>query len=405
MRRKRRSPNYLIEFRFFGKAKFEMKQLIWEINRKFHIRPKHRPVPHITLVGPFKTKNQKKLVDDFKKLSQKQDILSFKVEGFDTFGDTNVVFINIKPDKKLDQFRWELSKKLRSYCYLGPYDLKREFEFHSTIAMKLAPKKFKKIKRYIDRKPKPNFKHILLRVSLIKNQKILYEYDFMLRKLLNRHEAKSRDVLSHTFDKLNQVIERTNLIPPTEIEEIDLDNISEGLFSKFVKRFRSRKIFFISDTHFDHKNIIRYCKRPFKSTAEMNKKMLQNWNKTVKSNDIVFFLGDLSFGKNGRKAEYWLKKLKGNIYYIKGNHENISRKTNVYKRLIIKYKGEKFFLVHDPKDVPPSWEGWAICGHHHNNKPVEFPLVNKKTKRINVSVELIDYTPIQFERLLEKMQK
>ena len=50
------------------------------------------------------------------------------------------------------------------------------------------------------------------------------------------------------------------------------------------------EILFISDTHFDHTNIIKFCKRPFKSTNEMNEVMLDNWNSTVKKNDIVFLL-------------------------------------------------------------------------------------------------------------------
>ncbi len=58
-------------------------------------------------------------------------------------------------------------------------------------------------------------------------------------------------------------------------------------------------------------------------------------------------------------------------------------------------------MVHDPKNVPPNWNGWVICGHHHNNYPKEFPFINGKTKRINVSIEMIDYTPLDLDRLLE----
>lgn len=401
--------HYLIEFRFFGTAKKEMKRLIYEIKNKFNIRTRHRAVPHISLAGPFMTRNQRKLVSDFKSLCDKQGIMHFNVVGYNTFEHSKVVFIDVKPDNNMDEFRWKLSKTLQPYCSLKPYDLERKFEYHSTLAMKLQPKKFKEIKKYIDSKPKPNFKHVLMRVTLIRNQKILYEYDFLLNKLLNRREAKSRNILSQSFDKLNEYlgnkIEDTQVGTLTEIKEIDLENIEEGLLSKLISKFRKRRIFFISDTHFDHTNIIRYCKRPFKSTDEMNMTMLNNWNNTVKSNDVVFFLGDMGFGKGSRRADYWLKKLNGNIFFIKGNHEKISRKDNVYDRIILKHKRRKFFVTHDPKDVPSNWKDWAICGHHHNNKPEEFPLVNKKTKRINVSVELIDYKPILLDDLLEVIQK
>jgi calcineurin-like phosphoesterase family protein len=58
-------------------------------------------------------------------------------------------------------------------------------------------------------------------------------------------------------------------------------------------------------------------------------------------------------------------------------------------------------LVHDPKDIPKDWNEWVICGHHHNNYPMDFPLINGKTKMINVGVELINYTPLNIENLFD----
>jgi len=50
--------HYLIEFRFHGKAKYEIKKLVYEINRKFRLRTK-RAIPHISLAGPFYTNDEK----------------------------------------------------------------------------------------------------------------------------------------------------------------------------------------------------------------------------------------------------------------------------------------------------------------------------------------------------------
>lgn len=55
-------------------------------------------------------------------------------------------------------------------------------------------------------------------------------------------------------------------------------------------------IYFIADTHFNHTNIIKYCKRPFKDANEMNEYIIEKWNSVVKDDDIVYHLGDVGFG-------------------------------------------------------------------------------------------------------------
>jgi 2'-5' RNA ligase len=223
--------HYLIEFRFFGKAKTEVKSLIWEVNRRFHIRPRYRPVPHVSLAGSFSTRYERRLVNDFKNICKKQDIMQFQTVGFNTFEDNRVVYIEIEPDTKLDDFRWRLSQTLQPYCRLTSYDLERKFNFHATIAMNLPPKKFEQVERYISKKSKPRYKNVLLRVALIKNRKILQEYDFLLKKMLNRREAISREILSKTFNELKEYLGISE--PPVEI---DLDAIGKKSFFGIFKR-------------------------------------------------------------------------------------------------------------------------------------------------------------------------
>ncbi len=420
--------HYLIELRFLGKAKWEMKQLIWEVNRRFHVSQEHRPVPHVTLAGPFTTNNTGRLVSDFKALCEKQDLMKFTVEGFGTFEDNGVVFINIIPDSKLDAFRWELSNTLQPYCNLKQYDYERKFEYHSTIAMKLRGHKFDAIKSYINEKPKPNFNHFLMRVTLIRDQKIMYEYDFLLKRLLTRYEAKNRFVLAQSYDQLKRLLgseeagpkseedsssepngwgcvlrEKKEDIEPKQTAELNLDEYLKKDAGWLNRLFSKPKVYCISDLHLDHTNIIRFCKRPFETTAEMNKALIDNWNKTIKFNDVVLFLGDLAYGRGSKSTDYWLSKLNGTVIFIKGNHDQ-SRKTKIYDWLIVNYKGRKFYLTHDPKDVPKDWNDWTICGHHHNNKPEEFPLINNEKKLINVGVELIDYKPILLDELIKRMK-
>ena len=46
-------------------------------------------------------------------------------------------------------------------------------------------------------------------------------------------------------------------------------------------KFDGDKVFFTSDTHFKHANIIKFCERPFGSIEEMNEALIANWNRVV----------------------------------------------------------------------------------------------------------------------------
>ncbi len=56
-------------------------------------------------------------------------------------------------------------------------------------------------------------------------------------------------------------------------------------------KFNGSGVFFTSDTHFNHTNIIRFCSRPFKDVEHMNETLIANWNRVVGPDNIVFHLG------------------------------------------------------------------------------------------------------------------
>ena len=64
---------------------------------------------------------------------------------------------------------------------------------------------------------------------------------------------------------------------------IDFDNKNKLKFNSSEK-----KIWFTSDTHFAHENIMKYCNRPFKTIEEHDRELIKRWNEKIGKNDIVF---------------------------------------------------------------------------------------------------------------------
>ena len=167
----------------------------------------------------------------------------------------------------------------------------------------------------------------------------------------------------------------------------------KGAITKYIRR---KPIpFVISDTHFGHGNIIKLCHRPFKFINEMDKTMEYRWNCVVGKKDTVYFVGD--FVKKG-SIGYWITHLNGFKIFIWGNHDKYLKKTIPSKELT--YKGLKFYLTHFPENAPTGYDGWVIYGHKHNNNLGLYPFIDGKRKRINVSAEVIDYTPVSLDFLI-----
>lgn len=153
-----------------------------------------------------------------------------------------------------------------------------------------------------------------------------------------------------------------------------------------------QRIFLISDTHFNHKNIIKYCGRPFDTTEEMNEFLIAKWNSKVHEEDLVIHLGDFGKGSDLDISEL-RRKLNGNIILIKGNHDY---KLTKYSGLII-IEGsliiDNLILTHRPIPTDEIPEGFInIHGHIHDKESYS---------GINVSVEQIDYEPKEMGEVLK----
>lgn len=170
------------------------------------------------------------------------------------------------------------------------------------------------------------------------------------------------------------------------------------------------QLLFIADPHFGHTNIIKFCNRPFHNTDEMDNTLIKNWNDKVKKKDTVYLIGDLSW-HSAEITNDILSMLHGKIHWIKGNHDhyllkdknfNINRFESIKDYDEIKYNKQRIILFHYPI---ASWNAafhgsTHIHGHIHNNEN-EYIILNDHIKQnmYNVSVEMIDYTPITLDEL------
>lgn len=206
-------PHYLIEFRFHGSAKRYLRKLIFDVARRFHVTDvtRKRPVPHITLAGPFETGDIKSVIRDVEGVAKNYNLVNFKLKGFGYFNnpDGKVIYADIEPSKELEELRWELANRLMRYAKLQEWDKKEDFSFHATIAFKDIDRKFPKIWQYLKSKEIPKINQHLLRLTILgKGSKIVAEYDLMLKRILNRRQALSKRIWKKTISALKIKLSR-----------------------------------------------------------------------------------------------------------------------------------------------------------------------------------------------------
>lgn len=169
------------------------------------------------------------------------------------------------------------------------------------------------------------------------------------------------------------------------------------------------KIFVISDPHFNHSNIIPYTNRPFSSVKEMDEAIIANWNKTVGPDDTVFCLGDFCFGTKDN-IPYYTRQLNGRKILIRGNHDRTKSLyieagfQDVMGEYVLHPHHSGFnriiLFTHKPRIGMDKFTA-NIHGHIHDQllDPAIFELENY----FNVSVENINYTPIELQEIIRRM--
>lgn len=181
-------------------------------------------------------------------------------------------------------------------------------------------------------------------------------------------------------------------------------------------------IYFTSDQHFFHTNVIRFCDRPFKTVEEMNEKIVYFYNTIVYPEDTVYHLGDFSMAF--RPVETFVPRLNGIKHLISGNHDFCHPAHKKGKKDLEKWKqkyidagfssvkeedsieinGQKVLLHHMPyRNLEPGPHGekysqfrlenkglWLLHGHVHEKWKT-------KEKMINVGVDVWDFKPISID--------
>ncbi len=175
--------------------------------------------------------------------------------------------------------------------------------------------------------------------------------------------------------------------------------------------------FYIADTHFGHKNIIRYDNRPFFSVGDMDKELITRWNKAVSKSDHVYILGDFSWYDLDKTLEI-VRSLNGHKHLIRGNHDNLFPKSlpeieGICDYCEIKDGKERLVLSHYPMLF---WNGQFrdsihLYGHVHNShqwnacesfKEELKQLQDIPMRMFNVGCMIpgMDYTPRTIEEIL-----
>lgn len=171
-------------------------------------------------------------------------------------------------------------------------------------------------------------------------------------------------------------------------------------------------IYFTSDTHFLHDNIVKYSERPFADEIEMTATIVRRWNNLIAPGDTVYHLGDfaMSYGrKDADRIDQLLSSLNGQKFLIKGNHDRKEVVENSnwvkvmdYHEIKVDRGGvhkQRIVMFHYPIR---SWNqyhrnAWHLHGHCHGNLP------DPGGKIMDVGVDVHDYIPISIDQVEEFM--
>jgi calcineurin-like phosphoesterase family protein len=175
-----------------------------------------------------------------------------------------------------------------------------------------------------------------------------------------------------------------------------------------------KNVFFTSDEHYGHQNIIKLCNRPFSSLDEMTEALIERHNSVVTNfTDRVYHAGDMFWRRFGViAARTVMARLNGQHFYVKGNHEELIEESTSLRNdfqwiearaHIIEPGGPRAGIVLDHY-AGRVWNGshhgsWQLYGHTHNELAEESYLLS-----CDVGVDSWNYYPVSIDQLSFKME-
>ena len=174
--------------------------------------------------------------------------------------------------------------------------------------------------------------------------------------------------------------------------------------------------FFTADTHLGHKNVIKYCDRPYTCVDNMDAELIDNWNSVVSPSDTVYHVGDFFFN-NANRAQEILNQLNGTINLIRGNHDRNKKILDMielrggFVKDMHTYKcadedaiggKQEIVLCHYAMRVwnKAHYGAWHLYGHSHGSLPDDVTSMS-----FDVGVDVHNYTPITYEQVKVYMFK
>lgn len=167
--------------------------------------------------------------------------------------------------------------------------------------------------------------------------------------------------------------------------------------------------YFIADPHFGHDKIRFMCNRPFETVEQMNRVLIENWNRLVGKRDDVYLLGDVFLKMTQKEALAIREQLNGNIHLILGNHDQIAKSI---PRAWAWMKESYLFTTKEPDKIaiylhhfahrtwPKSHKGaWHLYGHSHGNLPDDPNLLS-----MDVGVDVWGFEPVGLSQVVRSME-